>query len=411
MKLSKSVNALLMCLALACAAPARADDHGDSIATATALSLGSTNSTSVAGAINTAGDNDYFRVQVLGIGLLTVRTQGATDTYGYLLNSSGAPLIVNDDSIDMNFRYSYVVTTGTYYIRVRHYNVGKTGNYTLLVDCSACNIPIPPDDHAGNMAKASAVAPASSTAGNIERAGDEDYFKITVPSSGALVLKSTGVTDTYGHLLNAGGTQLDSSDDDSDRNFRIVSPVMAGTYYLRVHHYNVKGTGAYALVSTFSPGAAFAPGTDSFVAAKASVCTDLDSANGCQSVDLAWSFIQDVLGVPRSAHDIRGNAYAIYSAVSGSKTIASGTRRVRLDKIAYTASAVPQKGDIIFWRPAASNGNTGHVGIFVSGNASSFVSLDQNWSNYSGTRGSAAARITHNYSNVVGWLRPVLLAN
>jgi hypothetical protein len=261
------------------------------------------------------------------------------------------------------------------------------------------------------MATASTVAPNSSTAGKIEKAGDEDYFKIIVPSSGALVLKSTGATDTYGHLLNAGGIQLDSSDDDSDRNFRIISPVLAGTYYLRVHHYNPKSTGAYTLVSTFSPGAAFAPGTDSFVAAKAGVCTDLDSANGCQSVDLAWSFIQDVLGVPRSAHDIRGNAYAIYSAVSGSKTIASGTRRVRLDKIAYTASAVPQKGDIIFWRATASNGNTGHVGIFVSGNASSFVSLDQNWTNYSGARGSAAARVTHNYSNVVGWLRPVLLAN
>jgi len=133
----------------------------------------------------------------------------------------------------------------------------------------------------------------------------------------------------------------------------------------------------------------------------------MDGAYGCQCVDLMHSFIQDVLGVPRSAHNIRGNAYPIYRDFPTTKIITNGTRRVRLDKITNTPSGIPRKGDIIFWRH--SNG-IGHVAIFLSGDANRFISLDQNWDNPS-DNGSVAHRISHRYTgsySVSGWLTTLL---
>lgn len=405
--LPKRLKFLSLCLALSCAAPVLADNPGGSTATAIALAVNGR----ATGAIQPAGDNDYFRVDVLGNGLLTVYTQGSTDTYGYLLDANGATLAANDDSSDRNFRLSYVVTTGTYYVRVRHYNVRATGNYTLVSTCSGCTLPVPPDDHGGTTAAATPMPANGSRTGNIERQGDEDYFKFSLPGSGTLTVKTTGTTDTYGHLLNAAGTQLAVSDDDVDRNFRISLPVAGGTYYLRVHHYNPRAMGAYTLVSQFSAGKPFAAATDGFAAAKAGMCLDIDGLNGCQGMDVLWAFTQDVLGIPFAAHDIRGNPAAVFAALPPSKTISSGSRRIRLDKMAYTAGAVPQKGDIVFWAAAADNGNTGHVAVALSGTSAKFTSLDQNRPAYNATSGSSAARATHGYAGVTGWLRPVLVAD
>ncbi|EDN68055.1 secreted protein [Beggiatoa sp. PS] len=146
---------------------------------------------------------------------------------------------------------------------------------------------------------------------------------------------------------------------------------------------------------------------DSFVQSSTGNCIDMDGKYGCQCVDLMHSYIQEVLGVPRSAHNIRGNAYPIYNGLANSTTISSGTQVVQLNKIPNTPSGVPQKGDIIFWTSADG---FGHVAIFISGDVNSFTSLDQNWVNSNLTQGSAAAVVTHNYNNVVGWLHPVIVS-
>lgn len=149
---------------------------------------------------------------------------------------------------------------------------------------------------------------------------------------------------------------------------------------------------------------------DSWVQKLTGVCKDMDGSYGCQCVDLMHDYIQNVLGIPRASHDIRGNAYNIYNniPISG-KTISHGNVTVGFSKINNTPTGVPQKGDIIFWKPSASNGQAGHVAIYLSGNADSFTSIDQNWINASLSRGSKAAIVTHNYisgGGVAGWLRP-----
>jgi hypothetical protein len=64
---------------------------------------------------------------------------------------------------------------------------------------------------------------------------------------------------------------------------------------------------------------------------------------------------------------------------------------------------VPQPGDLIVWGPSLPNsGGAGHIAICLSANpgAASFVTLDQNWG------GKYVHEVTHNWSYVVGWMRP-----
>ena len=103
------------------------DDHGNSIGTATLI--GPTSTTN--GNLETAGDNDYFRINVIVAGVLLLQTNGSTDTFGHLLNSAGALLTADDDAgVGTNFLITHTVAPGTYYVRVRHYSTGS-GSYQL----------------------------------------------------------------------------------------------------------------------------------------------------------------------------------------------------------------------------------------------------------------------------------------
>ena len=114
-----------------------ADDHGNTIGTATAVSANSL----TAGNIEISGDVDYFKVDVPSQGELKASTIGSTDTYGYLIDSSGRELAANDDvsASDKNFGIVRIVAKGTYYIKVRHQSSSGTGAYYLAVAFSAIN--------------------------------------------------------------------------------------------------------------------------------------------------------------------------------------------------------------------------------------------------------------------------------
>ena len=106
------------------------DEHGDSLAEASPVSLGS----ETAGKLS-AGDEDYFVIEMTRAGTLVAYTTGDTDTYGSILNSSGSVLTSNDEAgPGSNFRVSASVGPGTYYIRVRGYGSLTAGSYTLYAD-------------------------------------------------------------------------------------------------------------------------------------------------------------------------------------------------------------------------------------------------------------------------------------
>ncbi len=110
------------------------------------------------------------------------------------------------------------------------------------------------DDHHGDTRQeATDVGLPSDTAGILALGGDEDYFRLSVPSAGTLVVETTGSTDTYGRLYSATGSGLTFDDDSgSDTNFRIVHQASAGTYYVGVFGYDDDTTGSYTLRVRFT---------------------------------------------------------------------------------------------------------------------------------------------------------------
>ena len=106
------------------------DDHGDTFAGATSVSVPST----TAGELEEGGDRDYFRLVVGQATTLSVETTGGTDTYGTLFDGDEDSLQTDDDSgAGSNFEIERAVQAGTYYIEVRGFGSSTTGSYELVV--------------------------------------------------------------------------------------------------------------------------------------------------------------------------------------------------------------------------------------------------------------------------------------
>ena len=117
---------------------------------------------------------------------------------------------------------------------------------------------------------------------------------------------------------------------------------------------------------------------------------DYDGVSGVQCVDLAKMYLDKVFGIKAGAW---GNAKDYYENFNNLPLKNS------FDRIANTASFVPQKGDIVVW--GAGLGNTyGHIAIATGeGNTSNFYSYDLNWGS------KTVHKVNHNYKGFLGVLR------
>lgn len=225
------------------------DDHGDSCSTATPVGVNS----STPGVINIAGDNDYFRFELNETSTVTIYTDGSTDTYGTLYDSTCSQITSNDDSgAGLNFQITRTLSAGVYYVKVRHFSSG-TGSYTLHISTSgAGDDHSNRDDHSNSCTGATPLPLNTSIAGVIETAGDSDYFRLDVPSRMHVTVGTQGSTDTYGVGLTSSCTPTRYRDDDSGTglNFLMSGTIPPGTYYLQVRHYSSTGTGPYTLSFT-----------------------------------------------------------------------------------------------------------------------------------------------------------------
>ena len=125
------------------------------------------------------------------------------------------------------------------------------------------------DQHGNTPAQATpvslgAVAPwMASTAGQINSASDIDYFELSVPHDGVLVVETTGRTDTMGTVWQD-GEQLATADSGGERrNFLLSVRVEAGPVVVAVEGAR-RRTGAYSLETHLLVGFLENPGTGSF---------------------------------------------------------------------------------------------------------------------------------------------------
>ena len=223
-----------------------ADDHSDSLNTATGLPLG----TPIAGRIAPAEDNDIFKLDLSDASGPTdvwIYTTGALDTFGGLFDSHGNLLVSNGNSRlpgrETAFHIRRSLPSGVYYVGVGSYRTG-TGDYTLHAE--AVTGPGSAIDTATHL---NLDSPAP---GTIDTTTDADYFRLDFTETTNLALHATNFVQ-YGkgvnlapldvHVLDAGGTELSVNvypvprfvrSLDDRIGFRLEDTFSPGTYYIRV---------------------------------------------------------------------------------------------------------------------------------------------------------------------------------
>ncbi len=133
---------------------------------------------------------------------------------------------------------------------------------------------------------------------------------------------------------------------------------------------------------------------DQFITKYEGKKVDWDGAYGGQCVDLFRQYLNDVLNFPQP----RG---VVGAADFWTNYDSDPNLKNNFQKIANSPTGVPAKGDVMVWNKKAGGG-FGHIAIFLEGNVNLFTSLDQNWPTL-----SKVTKTVHNYTNVLGWLRPI----
>ena len=125
------------------------------------------------------------------------------------------------------------------------------------------------DDHGNTPTQATAVplgatAPwPSSTPGQLTPADDVDYFTLTVPQAGVLVVETTGATDTVGTVWQDGEEIAMAARGGVRQNFRLSVRVGVGPVVIAVAGTG-RRTGSYTLETTLVAGYLENPGSNSF---------------------------------------------------------------------------------------------------------------------------------------------------
>ena len=122
-------------------------------------------------------------------------------------------------------------------------------------------------DHSGATSNATTLALSAAVPGRLGTARDTDVFRIVLAESTVLRVYTTGETAVAGELLDSFGTQLAENSGaylpPNAENFSIVTPLSAGTYFIKVSRYRSTAAGSYAVhaEAVTQPGSSIATAT------------------------------------------------------------------------------------------------------------------------------------------------------
>jgi len=114
---------------------------------------------------------------------------------------------------------------------------------------------------------------------------------------------------------------------------------------------------------------------------------DYDGWYGYQCMDLYRQYVKEVVVAKQS------------SPVRGAKDVWNNYNQVAFERISNQPTNFPQKGDIVIW--GVGVGQYGHIAICITADSYKLTSFDQNW-----PVGTLCHKQPHNYTGVLGWLRP-----
>ncbi len=176
--------------------------------------------------------NDYYKIQVKGIKRVRAVLSGLSANADLALqNASGAVLATSSNAGTANDVINYVVTTGTYYLRVYTTSMASTA-YTLKARATGDR-----DRQTRQRAQDVGYIGAPRTfAGTVGAEDRNDYFKFSTRSFRRRVnIQLTGLTaDVSLALYDSAGRLLRTSAQAGTSNELITRVLRPGTYYVRV---------------------------------------------------------------------------------------------------------------------------------------------------------------------------------
>lgn len=154
---------------------------------------------------------------------------------GYAYQSDGADgkfIILNDPWDGKQYVYDY-----------NYFNFKECSYYLNVPEA---NTEIEPNS---GFSTSNGLPLNTSLSCSISYAGDVDYFTFRPLMSGTYSIETTGSIDTYGCLYDNLRNYITEDDNSGmDNNFKITYNLVGGrTYYIKINHKNVSGTGSYTL--------------------------------------------------------------------------------------------------------------------------------------------------------------------
>jgi len=206
------------------------------------------------------GDRDWFRADLVGGHSYLVELDGSgedplRDPYLRVYDGDSSLVSFDDDSgPGLNSELILTATrTGNYYISAGAYVDRSEGGYTVtLTDLG------PSDDFAGDASTSGMIDPNGTTTGEVETAGDRDWFALDVQAGAIYRFELEGlptsrgtISDTTLHVRTAFGDSLAYNDDGGTGLNSLIEfeAPSTETVYLDAGGFSTR-TGTYTLTST-----------------------------------------------------------------------------------------------------------------------------------------------------------------
>ena len=154
------------------------------------------------GTIDPKNDDDYFKLELSAATEVAIRASGFPDTIGELQNSRGTVIAFNDDGFLPGGRTNFLIreslNAGTYYVKVSSYSSDSDGPYSVYATAIT--------EPGSSKADARPLTLGVAAGGNIDPAGDVDYFSLTLAETTYVIIG--GVSD----VTNISGALTDEHD-------------------------------------------------------------------------------------------------------------------------------------------------------------------------------------------------------
>lgn len=411
-KLLAVLLAVIMILSVAPNVTFTASAAGNSISTATSISLGY----SYSGELTSSNKNDYYKFTLSNSGSITINCglQGSTHIIVY---DSRESTVYDEYSPAYGTSYSETVhlTSGTYYLRFNNF-AANNGNYNFKLFFTSANESFAETQGGSNntIATASSISIGNTYYGQIALNDRTDYYKFTLSKPASLIISCTLQGATKIGIYNTSNSKVwEEITAAYGTSYSKTIELSSGTYYLLFNLLAYYAMGPYNFKLSVSD--------------NTNPTGQISSTNNASASQTATLYLYDNIGVAGyywgTSSSYSSNSY---SGVSSAPTSTSVTKTVSSAGTYYltvkdTAGNLSTTYSVTYYKTTL-NANGGSVSpsyvITKSGNSFTFPTPTKSGYEYKGwstspnaSSGTYSISPGSNTTYYAVWKEPVVLSS